>query len=592
MSFRFFIPGIIFFVLLAAFFSCSKSGMYRKNPQLTEKIFHTADSLARYKSGEAAKAHIDSAFARFPFVSIKDRVSYYMFLMRLIEMKDGGNFNADSLLALADSSLNLIARNSMTDGMVVEYAECLRQKGVSLLFLNKINEAYHFLLLSRNISREKGDSCNCGEISNYLGSVQYRKQKYTGAVAFYKEALKLSGYCSKEWEKYYNIQYSLNNTGLCYLNNGQPDSAADYFNRAADYIISKGSLFEEGKSVISAEALSRVYENLFNLFIAKKNFNLAEGYIMKCDSINKQTLHSQLWRVRIRLCKARLSLEKSEVKKAYQLAADPAFTKVEYDPEYHLTRLKLLADICHAAGNIKQELLCRRQLHLYKDSLEGKRKRLPDMEREFEQMERKYQLNLLAKENRRQENLRHATLIVTALLILLISVVFIREFQLRKLLFEKEKIKVRELKEELLLQDIQLRNEQNEAVRIQRKKISSDLHDDLSGSLAALKYFVGDIRNKAQNLHTKQLFFELEKEIGVIYEGARQYMHSLQDDDTGDNQQDTVSFLNEINRKFAEKELFRMYKDIEVKRIKSELGIHRQKKFYQIVKETIANMMK
>jgi hypothetical protein len=50
--------------------------------------------------------------------------------------------------------------------------------------------------------------------------------------------------------------------------------------------------------------------------------------------------------------------------------------------------------------------------------------------------------------------------------------------------------------------------------------------------------------------------------------------------------------LNEINRKFAEKELFRMYKDIEVKRIKSELGIHRQKKFYQIVREAIANMMK
>jgi tetratricopeptide (TPR) repeat protein len=591
MSFRFSIPGIIFFVLLAAFCSCSKSGMYQENLQLTEKIFHSADSLARYKSGAAAKAHVDSAFARFPFVSVKDRVSYYMFLMRLIEMKDGGNFDADSLLALADSSLKLIDRNSLTKEMAVEYAECMRQKGVSLLFLNKINEAYHFLLLSRNISREKGDSCNCGEISNYLGSAQYRKQKYAGAAAFYKEALKLSGYCSKEWKKYYNIQYSLNNTGLCYLNTGQPDSAAIYFNRAAEYIISKGPPFADDKSVISAEALSSVYENLFNLFIGKKNFNRAEEYILKCDSINKRILQSQLWTVRIRLCKARLSLEKGEVKKAYRLAVNPSFAEVEYDPDYHLARLKLLADICHGAGNIKQELLCRRQFHLYKDSLEKKRKRLPDMEREFEQVERKYQLNLLAKENRRQENLRQATLIVAALLILLISVVFIREFQLRKLLFEKEKIKVRELKEELLLQDIQLRNQQNEAIRRQRKKISSDLHDDLSGSLAALKYFVGDIRNKARDLYTKQMFLEIEKEIGVLYEGARQYMHSLQDD-TGDNQQDTVSLLNEINRKFAEKELFRMYKDIEVKRIKSELGIHRQKKFYQIVREAIANMMK
>ena len=67
----------------------------------------------------------------------------------------------------------------------------------------------------------------------------------------------------------------------------------------------------------------------------------------------------------------------------------------------------------------------------------------------------------------------------------------------------------------------------------QRKKISDDIHDDLSGSLAALKFYISDCTLHADSEQARRLLTSIEAEVGTVYENARAYLHNLRTEASG-----------------------------------------------------------
>jgi len=123
-----------------------------------------------------------------------------------------------------------------------------------------------------------------------------------------------------------------------------------------------------------------------------------------------------------------------------------------------------------------------------------------------------------------------------------------REYQLERLLDELEIKEKHKREEELLLLENEMQERQAEAIIEQRKRISGDLHDDISSSLAALKYFITDLKNNAGDAKVKNDLASVERELSAIYDNTRNYLHRL-NDNSYHLKYDLVKLLEELQKR-------------------------------------------
>jgi signal transduction histidine kinase len=328
------------------------------------------------------------------------------------------------------------------------------------------------------------------------------------------------------------------------------------------------------------------------MFREKKDFINARKYYLKSDSINKATFHDEVHGARLMMRLAKLSLLEGNIKEVGRLF--PQLKKaflLENDQNYKLTWLWVLKDISHALGKTNEELFYQGRYYTLEDSAKEGGKKIADPRAEFERLENKYRTSSLVNERQYRKTLGKMILFITGCVVTLLSVIFFREMKLRRLLIEKEKKETGKLKETLFLQEMHRQEEQDEVISKQRRQISADLHDELSSSLAALKYFVEDMKKKATGAESKKLLEEIEGETGSIYQNARAYMHSLQKYTTAE-QYDVVKFLDNISREFAAKKLLYINPDIDRENLQQQLTAYQQDQFYHIVKESISNIIR
>jgi signal transduction histidine kinase len=590
-----FLVNIILYVVLV---SCQGSSKQPGKLNFTDSLFRRAEAIAINESGIAAKKYVDSLYAGFRPVSIWDRFRYYEFKHRLMQIRDIPPIGSDSMIILADSTMSLIdssialiEENNLTELMKPEYARSLKRKGESLLFFKRIDEGYYYLYQSREKSREMGDSCNCGPVSYAIAEIPYRKENYEEAIGFFQESIRQMSYCERNKEWFYYIQAALDNTGLCFEIINQPDSALVYFNRTANFINSNKDIYVNSEPAYPYKALFNVYENVAKLLLARNKEAEARPYILKCDSINKEVLHDELLSAQVNLMQARYNLETGNSAEAHRIALSEATSPAANHPSFRLYWLKLMEDISHARNEPDKELLYQTSYYLQKDSLSGIGKDLEDPGVGFERLEKKYELKLLDKKNQRQKISQKLILASAIFLTVLLSAIFFREIKLRRLLIEKEKRETDKLKEALFLQEMQKQAEQAEAIMKQRQKISADLHDELSNSLAALRYFVEDMKEQAPDAGSRKMLGDIEQEARSIYQNARKYLNSLKKN-SGENRYDVVAFLDDMKRKFSEKNLLDIELDIDREMIQSRLNTHQHNQLYHIVKESISNIIR
>lgn len=147
----------------------------------------------------------------------------------------------------------------------------------------------------------------------------------------------------------------------------------------------------------------------------------------------------------------------------------------------------------------------------------------------------------------------------------------------------------------LLFHHFDLENERAKAIIEQRMMIGRKLHDDLSGSLVALKYLVKDFKGKANENIEKQRFNNIEEELSNIYKDVRNYSHELSrksEFDTAEISYDISAYLKKITEQFNALGLVAINLEMDTNELDEKLNTIQTQHTYFILKECITNTIK
>lgn len=157
-----------------------------------------------------------------------------------------------------------------------------------------------------------------------------------------------------------------------------------------------------------------------------------------------------------------------------------------------------------------------------------------------------------------------------------------------KTLLEKEK---RNKEDMILLQEREIQRERKKAILYLRKKISRDMHDELSSALAGLKYYVNDLRLKETNEDKRSLLESIEQEVASVYLQARTYMHNLHK-----GIEEVVGslnpFLQQISTNLSQRKDLNIELKYDKKEIESKLSSTQQNQLTLMLKEATSNILK
>lgn len=199
----------------------------------------------------------------------------------------------------------------------------------------------------------------------------------------------------------------------------------------------------------------------------------------------------------------------------------------------------------------------------------------------------------IAKEHQRNNILWIFAFTTVVLLMIIISLYNIgRARKLRALKTELQLHREKKNREEIVrLQERDLQRARNKVVFNLRKRISRDLHDEISSSLAGLRYYVNDLRLRVQNEQIQEVLKEVEQEVESVYVQARNYMHNL---NSGIN--DAVGklspFLQSISSHFGKKFGVDLRLKYDSDEIEARLSALQQNQLTLILKEATTNILK
>ncbi len=143
----------------------------------------------------------------------------------------------------------------------------------------------------------------------------------------------------------------------------------------------------------------------------------------------------------------------------------------------------------------------------------------------------------------------------------------------------------------ILLRERELERTRRKAISNLRKKISRDMHDELTSALAGLRYYVNDLRLKETDDGKKFLLNDIEQEVESVYRQARAYMHNLNqgiEEAVGE----LSPFLQNISKDFAQKKGFDIRLKYDKAEVESRLSPNQQQQLILLLKEATSNILK
>lgn len=236
----------------------------------------------------------------------------------------------------------------------------------------------------------------------------------------------------------------------------------------------------------------------------------------------------------------------------------------------------------------------------FKDStaLITQRGKVFEVMQKYSVMEKEIEIKSLEIINAKKEQQRNTLVwifVITGVSMLLVIIGLYTIGRARKVktleaeaLLEKE----RRNKEDIIrLQERDLQRTRKRVISSLRKKISRDLHDELSSSLAGLKYYVNDLRLKETKDENKSLLKDIEQEIDGVYKQARAYMHNL---NTGIEEavSKLTPFLQNISKDLSQKSGLDIRLKYDKTEVESKLSPNQQHQLTLMLKEATSNILK
>lgn len=602
------------YTILCLLFSCGDKGNSGHISHVPDSVFEKAEKIGNQQNDTtAAIRYVDSVYAALPVISVKDKCEYYFFRENLLDFHRSQVYNSDMALKYIDSVIALIEDEDLKQKLANDYAKAFRIKGE--LFMEKKNfvQAVDAMTMCTYLSKQAGDSCQVGQNTATLGLLAYWQKQYRRAAELLKEAVSNLHRCDDESDRFYLLQGHLDNLALSYIKLNEYDSALKYLRIDSGYIRANFSLYKRD-TLLPKEALLVVYSNLADVYRLMKLPQQSDVILQEISGIQKRYFNDSFAYATILAQRAELFAEQGDFKKADSLAAPIRITINKADSRYKGYWYGVAAKISYGLGDKDATIKNLELSKLYRDSfaLKEKESLVANPETSYELIERRHQLEL-ANRNNYIQRLYTISIGIGALLLVGFAVQVYRnlrrskrmvreirktneklaqrEEQLKQLLAEQDILRKKEKEDELLVQEMRLQMEYNDAISSQKKKISEDMHDELSSSLAALKYYVEDIAQGAENDIEKKNLQQVSEEVASIYRNARLYMHNLRAESMI-GEHDPINFLSEISKKFNQRGLLSIKVDANAEMLQQSLSQVQLSELYHIIREVLSNVIK
>lgn len=146
------------------------------------------------------------------------------------------------------------------------------------------------------------------------------------------------------------------------------------------------------------------------------------------------------------------------------------------------------------------------------------------------------------------------------------------------------------MEKEMEIESLRQRNEQEEAIRLQRRDISKNMHDEVASDLAALRFFVAALREKSNSIETRQALARVEEQALVVYQQSRNFMHNLYDGGKQD-EYDLFDLLEKLPERFGADSRLRVNTHVS-DTLQAILSKRQKAEMFKIIKEALVNCLK
>lgn len=260
---------------------------------------------------------------------------------------------------------------------------------------------------------------------------------------------------------------------------------------------------------------------------------------------------------------------------------------------------KALFEYAKAKGNWKKALEYYQNYIQYSDSLNliANRGKVFEANQKYSVAEKEVEIKNLENKSlvqeKRESKMRSVAIIVS--LALLLSIILGYAFYKRNQLKQtREKQKLAETLNKLEVdfnnERINLQEQQIKQIKEQRYRISADIHDGINSGLAALKFYVADLKQTSHDEKTENLLHSVESELESLYLQAREFLHKLSTEKVeadysvanllrGLKEKFDIISAIKINTSFIETEL-------------DKLSPNQQKELCMVIQESVTNILK
>lgn len=510
-------------------------------------------------------------------------------------------FNSDDLhvraLKYCDQILAILDRLPEKEAGVL-YWEMITSKGYLLGSANRYEESADLLIRALDHYRLGDDSTGIADVSMYLAQTYYELDLYEWAIAQAQRArtfLKRDNFW-KQRDMQIQAEIARYMTAICHRQGGNQCEAGE-------------QLF---KSVLRDTSEQSVYWRSYcyaflswNRYL-KKDYRSAIAYSDSALDPRWLEFEPNPMEIRNRAVSARglsqmalgMVKEGAGILKSVISSYDSAFASGRKSKTYQDVA-KVLYEQARQAGNWKEALIYYEKYKTTEDSVDiiDNRGKLVVAQQKYDVSVKDARIRNLEFDQRLNKERQNRNLLLMIAMVLL-------ALSLALLLFNRQrKNKIRSLEAARAMQEEKrVHNEalvrlehnmvrlQQDAVMLQRKKISDDMHDDISSSLAGLRFYIADIKAGALSDEVKSAMSDIEQEVTTIYQNARQYMHSLKQNTQ--LQYDLAAYLTELKIKMAENATLFLDVQFNAQEIKTRLSADQHYHLYHILREAIANIVK
>lgn len=369
------------------------------HPRHFDRIFDSTKRLIDSGLPEKGFAYLDSSYNAFNYPGKYDLVKKYQ-----VKAYYYINISHEYSKAIPLIDSILIMLNNDPGEYKDEYAFALIEKGHILFEQNQYNDAFTSYYSAKVFFQKYLDTCAQSQMSNNLGLILYKQQKYNAAKDYFHKAFNESSYCSgtDNATNLGEMQSSLDNIALCYDRLGINDSAAIYYHKALDFIDQNEKRFPPSSKTYIAMARAVIFGNIGGLYAKMRNVNEAENLLKKSIEINEQPGYdnhdAQYTRIKLAnlyLATGRRDQAGVEIQRL-RLSLDSL-----HSDEAELRWRILASNYYDSLGNVVEAYKYYKSYIHFKDSFDLKRKDLPgaDFNNTFANLSQLYQIDILKKRN-------------------------------------------------------------------------------------------------------------------------------------------------------------------------------------------------